>query len=90
MAFTGATDFVDLDDVGMVEFRRGPCFAAKTFDIFRIARELPPQDFERHLAIERLVQGNIHVGHPAAAKTAEDLIIVHPGADQVSRTRLGR
>ena len=67
---------VDADDVGVVEVRRGLCFAAEPFDERGFARVFREQGLQRDGPIEQPIMGQIDLGHPALGQFALDFVAV--------------
>ena len=67
-------DFVDGQDVRMIERRRGPRFLQKPGQPLRVGAELASQHFQRDLPAEHRVGGAIHLAHAAAPEQAMNLI----------------
>ena len=53
------------DHVGMVHLRHGARLAPKALELVRVARHVPVHELDRHMALERGVEGAIDAGHPA-------------------------
>ena len=62
------TNLVDGADVGMIQRRRGSCFAPETLDRTRIVSEVGRKELERNLSTERQVLCEEHDTHSAAAQ----------------------
>ena len=66
----GVPDFVNRDDVRMIESGCGARLALEAADAFFIAREAGRQELQRHLAIEGFVLGEINLAHAACTDEA--------------------
>jgi len=62
-------DGIHLDDVHMVQFGHGPCFAKESFDEIFLLREFLRKRFQCHNTVEADLSGKIHFSHPALAET---------------------
>jgi len=63
----GFTDFVDGDDVGMVEGRNGARLLLETPEAREILGEIGRENFERDESLKTRVFSEIHFPHPACA-----------------------
>jgi len=68
------TDFVDGDDVGMIECRGRFCFEDKTTHAIGIGGKLSRKNFERNLATENCILGQVHLTHCASAQVGADIV----------------
>ena len=66
---------MDGADVGMVQRRRGLCFALETRQGLRIVGEFLGQEFQGHEAVQARVFGLVHHTHAAAAELFDDPIM---------------
>jgi hypothetical protein len=71
----GAADFVDLDDVGVDEGGGGAGFLEEAGDVGGVAGERGLEDFEGDAAAERLLLGEIDLGHAAGAEAPQDAVV---------------
>ncbi len=71
---------MDRDEIGVAELRGGAGLAQEAVDRGGIAQALWMQDLERHLAIERLLLGEVDITHAAATEQAFDLVAEDLGA----------
>src|SRR5262249_4390906 len=67
-------DVVDLDDVGMVQLPRGARLGEEHVDAPAVAREAAGEDLQRHLPVERDLEGLVARAHAAAAEPLADLV----------------
>ena len=67
-------DIEHRDDVGMIERGGRLRFAREPAHGGRIARRIRGDDLQRDVALERGVPGAIHLAHPTAAQTGDDVI----------------
>jgi hypothetical protein len=65
---------VDRDDIGVAQSGRGARLAAELLDEGLILGKVGAHDLERDLAIEPLVQGDVHRRHPAVGQVREHAI----------------
>lgn len=73
-------DVVDLDEVVVVEARGSPRLAQESLASGLIPSRVATHQLDRHFAIEKLVAGLPHSGHPAAAELAlEDVATLVEG-----------
>ena len=80
-------DIVNLHDVVMGQLGGGESFARKPRDKMRIFRQSRSQYFQRHVAIERNLLGQIDRAHSALAELFENLISAE---FSLKRERIGR
>ena len=66
--------FVDRDDVRVLQPRDGLGLALEPLARRRVEREIDQHHLERDVAVERRVLGAIEHAHPAAAKQAQDFV----------------
>jgi hypothetical protein len=78
---TNLTDFVNGDDVRMIE--RGSRFRLlhEAAHAFLVLPELRREQFERDLAVEPHVLGKINLAPPTCAERGEDLVAIETGAN---------
>src|SRR5437762_6655556 len=69
------SDFINRDDVWVIERGGGDGFALKATHSFAVLSKLFGQQLERDLASEPLVVRQINLSHPARAEEQEDLIV---------------
>ena len=70
----GLSHFIDGDDVGMVERRRGSRFPLEALQVLRVTSHMVGQDLERHLAPQAAVPRPVHFSHPAGSERGKDFI----------------
>ena len=70
----GLAAVVDRDDVGMPQAGGRGRLTPEPLDEARVAGVAVGQDLDRHLAPERLVGGEVHVGHAARSELALDQV----------------
>src|SRR5215470_5529261 len=80
-------DFVDRDDVRMVEGRGRPRFPREPRQTIRVPRELGGQYFQGQLAAQSRVFSQIDLTHPARAEFVEDAIMGDRFGDHVLKWR---
>ena len=68
-------DLVDRADVGMVQRRRGPSFAAEAGQRLRVSGNVFGQELERDEAAKLGVFGLVDHTHPAAAELFDDAVV---------------
>ena len=76
-------DVVDRADVGMIERRGGPSFAAKTLQGLRITGHVIGKKLEGDETAQARVLGLVHHAHPAAAKLFQDAVVRDSLADHI-------
>ena len=69
----------DLDDVRMHEPSRGQRFAAEARDESRVIGQVLGEQLQRHIALESLIEGEVHSGHAADAETTLDAVATCDG-----------
>ena len=79
----GAADFVNLHDIGMHQCRGGLGFHVEAADIGVVFRQLALEHLERDLPAQRLLLGQIDIGHAAAAQPAQQPIVADLPAGQI-------
>ena len=70
-----ATDFVNLHDVRVDERRRGAGFLEKPGHVRCVAGQRGLEDLERDAAPQRLLLGEVDLGHAASAQAPQDAVI---------------
>ena len=73
----------DLDDVWVVEARRGAHFAVKALQSRGVLDQTGGEYLEGHLAAQVLLLGQIDSGHPPLTQEGEDLVLVYGTADHL-------
>src|SRR5262249_762952 len=68
-------NFVNRDDVWIVECRGGTCFSFETVYLCGILRELRWQDLDRDAAVEFQVIREINLTHASGSDLRDDLIM---------------
>ena len=76
MGIVGTADFIDRDDVRMVECGRCLRFLGKPPQPLCVLREPERQEFERDLSAEPCILSEIHFTHAARPEQRNDLIAV--------------
>lgn len=69
------TDFMNRQDIGMIESRGSFGFLHETTDAFGILGEFGGQQFERDFALEQSVLRKINLAHPARAKLRNEHVM---------------
>src|SRR5687768_1984025 len=69
------TDFINSQDVGMIERGSGFCFLNKTIQFVFIFTEFVVKEFDRHLPIEFSVLRQIHLAHSARSDLRDDAVM---------------
>src|SRR5262245_47849852 len=67
-------DFVNGDDVGMIERRSRLCLLLEAPHALGISRKLSRQELERYFAIEPRVERQMDFAHAAASERSEQLV----------------
>ena len=75
MRAVGFTDFVDRDDIGMIERRNGSGLTDKPAHAVSIFGEFRWQNFQRDATVEFRVLGQVHFAHPALADLGADFVM---------------
>ena len=75
MEVVNQPDFVNLHDVGLHQRRGGLGFHVEPADVGIVGGQFPFEHFERHLAAERTLLGQIHIGHRPATQPPQQAII---------------
>ena len=70
----GRLDFVNRDDVRVIERRGGVRFLDKPATAILVADAVRRQHLDRDLAVEPRIAGAIHLAHPTGADEREDLV----------------
>ena len=78
-----AADLVNRDDVGVDELGGGLGLVMEAADVGLVAGERAAEHLDCHLPTERKLLGQIDFRHPAAAQTAQDLIVAQTPPDEV-------
>jgi len=68
------SDFVDGDQVGMIQRRKRARFTPETGDTIGIGKKMQRQELERDHTIEFVVVGEINFAHPSRSEELLDLI----------------
>src|SRR5204862_1718054 len=79
------TEFVDRNDVGMIESRNGSGLADKPAHALSIFGEFRWQSFQRNLAVELSVLGKVHFSHSAFADLRANFVMTQTCARCKSR-----
>ena len=74
MRFVFLPDIIDVDDVGMVQRRRGERFLFETPKSIGVRSELGKKNFQRHFPAELEVFGPIDLPHGACPNGRKDLV----------------
>ena len=74
------TDFVDRDDIRMVQSRGGACFLLESPKPMGVRGHLLGQDFDSDFATEFEVFGLVHFAHTAAPQVGEDFVVAEASA----------
>ena len=74
------SQFINRDDVGMVECRRGSRFLLEALQMLRVTSHFVGQDFERHFASETAVPRAVHFAHPAGPERGQYFVRAEPCA----------
>ena len=74
MIITAAADIVDADDMSMMQARGNLGLAQETLAKIRIHQQCRRHDLQRDFAIHRFLDRQIHRGHAAAAKLAQQAV----------------
>ena len=61
-------DFINRQDVGVIECRRGSCLSLKSPQVFRVVCQFVGQNFDGHLAAQIQVLRQINFAHAARAE----------------------
>ena len=69
-----ATPVVHADDVGVVQVGGGLRLATEPLDERGVGGELREQHLDRHRAVEQLIAGEEHFGHPATGEASMQLV----------------
>ena len=85
-----AAHLVDLDDIRVDQGSRCLGFVQESSHVRGVGGEVILQDFERDLASQRFLLGQIDVRHPAAAQTAQQVIVSEAAAGEVGFPNRGR
>ncbi len=71
----GAAHLVHLDDVGVNQRGGGSGLVLEAADVGGVAREVGAENLQRHLPAERLLFGQVDLGHRPPPNPAEHLIV---------------
>ncbi len=75
-------DFVNRDDVGVIQRRGGAGLRRKAGDAVGIGRDLLGQELDGHVPAEVVVTGAKHLAHATAAQPRDELVSTQPRADR--------
>ncbi len=73
-------DFVDRDDVGMVQGRCGARFLLEPAKPVGVRGHLLTQDFDGDISTELEIPGLVHFAHAAGAQLGEDFVVAEASA----------
>ena len=76
-AICGAADFMDADDVRMLQPGDGVGFVFETTTAYFIGQCFRQHDLQRDLAPKRYLVGQVHGGHPAMADDLDDAVALN-------------
>src|SRR5262245_61290476 len=74
MSLTELTEFVDCEDVRMVQGRSRACFSLKTADAFVISRVMREQNLQRNPATKSSILGEINFAHATGTESFSDAV----------------
>ncbi len=71
---TVLSEFVDGNDIRMVEGRRRACFLLETVQPVTISGECGGQNLDRNAAVKARIPSPVHLAHPAGAEQLDNLV----------------
>src|SRR4030095_14095043 len=74
MQAVNLTDFMNRNDIRMIEGRRGLCFTDEAVHPIGIFSKVWRQNLQSHFTIERGVLSQIHLAHSARAQLRADFV----------------
>src|SRR5580658_1676376 len=78
--FSASSDLVDGADIGVIQSRRGSCFAAEARESLGVLRQLLGQKFQGHKAAQFEVLGLVDYAHASAANPFDKPVMRDGGA----------